>query len=219
MSPVLIVCAKRYNGHELWTLLGTLVERGHAFEVVSQDLVIKDEKTHEGHIINRTLWDVTPGEVGDYGALVIVSGNPDDTESMWEDTHIHNLLWAARKADLPIGAICMAVPILAPVCEGVKVSPFPVLRAKQRLKDHGALLQNLTISIDKRTVTAENQFCTVMWAEEICNMVEGKPPEVQLVESGFDPKGLERMMMPEVREAIDEARGYKMVMRKDQDKK
>jgi hypothetical protein len=47
---------------------------------------------------------------------------------------------------------------------------------------------------------------TQMWAEEICNILEGKAPTYHLVNSGFVPKGRERRMLKEVRRVIDEAR-------------
>jgi len=82
------------------------------------------------------------------------------------------------------------------------------------LNNYGAILQNTSLTVDGQTVTAENQMITQMWAEEICNLLEGRPQQYTMEDSGFTPKGLERKMPPEVRAAIDEARGYKMVMRK-----
>lgn len=214
MSHLLVICAKRYNGHELWTLLGVLKERGHTFEVVSQDTLIRDELTLKPNTIERVVWDVGQEEVNDFDAVCVVSGNMADTEAYWADPDVVALLEQFREQDKVMAAICCSVPTLAPVCKGVKVSYFPLLRSKFRLRDFGAVLQNTSLTVDGRTVTAENQMITEMWAEEISNLLEDKPPQHEFHESGFEPKGMERMMDPDVRQAIDEDRGYKMVIRK-----
>ena len=216
MSNLLVICAKRYNGHELWTLLGVLQERGHTFEVVSQSVNIRDELTLRPNILDRVVYAVEWDEVNDFDAVCVVSGNMADTEAYWTDSDVLALIQQFREQDKVVAAICCSVPTIAPVCEGVKVSYFPLVRSRHRLADYGAILQNTSLTIDGRTVTAENQMITQMWAEEICNLLENKPIEHKLYDSGFVPKGFERKMMPEVRAAIDEDRGYKMVMRKEQ---
>lgn len=215
MANLLVICAKRYNGHELWTLLGVLQARGHSFEVVSQDTLIKDELTLRPNTINRTVWEVPFTEADSYDAVVVVSGNMADTEAYWTDKHVIGLLQSFREADKVCAAICCSVPTLAPIVRDVKVSFFPLMRSRHRLRDHGAILQTTSLTVDGKTVTAENQMITQMWAEEICNLLEGKEPVHKFHDSGFTPKGSERRMSPEVRKAIDESRGYEMVIRKD----
>jgi len=215
MSHLLVICAKRYNGHELWTLLGVLQERGHTFEVVSQAVLIRDELTLRPNTIKRTVYDVPSDEAADFDGVCVVSGNMADTEAYWTDLAVLNLIQAFRGLGKLTAAICCSVPTLAPICEGVKVSFFPLMRSRDRLRDYGAKLQTTSLTVDGQTVTAENQMITQMWAEEICNVLDNKPQEHHMVDSGFVPKGSERMMDPAVREAIDKDRGYKMVMRKD----
>ena len=215
MSHLLIVCAKRYNGHELWTLLGVLQERKHTFEVMSQTIQIRDELTLRPHITERTVYDVGWDDVNDFDAICVVSGNMGDTEAYWTDPDVIALLKEFRSQDKVCAAICCSVPTLAAICEGVKVSFFPLFRSRDRLRDHGAILQTTSLTVDGRTVTAENQMMTQMWADEICNLLEGKPLEHILHDSGFVPKGSERLMHPVVRAAIDKSRGYKMVLKKD----
>lgn len=214
MSGILVICAKRYNGHELWTLLGVLQERGHSFEVVSQATLIRDELTLRPNTIDRTVYDVDPKEMSKYDCCVVVSGNMSDTEAYWSDGHVESLLAAQNENEGICAAICCSVPTLAPIASGIKVSYFPLIRARQRLQHYGAILQTVSLTVDGRFITAENQMITQMWAEEICNRLEGKPVQYAMHDSGFVPKGLERKMPPEVRQAIDDARGYKMKMRK-----
>jgi len=141
----------------------------------------------------------------------------EDTEAYWEDEHVQALLKVFRDNEKVCAAICCSVPTLAPVCEGVKVSYFPLMRSRDRLKWYGAILQSTSLTVDGKTITAENQMITQMWAEEICNVLEDKPPEHKFHDSGFVPKGSERRMPAEVRASIDEARGYKMVLHIDKE--
>lgn len=211
MSHLLVICAKRYNGHELWTMLGVVQERGHTFEVVSQSTLIRDELTLKPNTIARTVYEVHT--TFDHDAVVVVSGNMKDTEAYWTDKHVVKLLEGFDAEEKIIAAICCSVPTLGPVVNGIKVSYFPLIRSRHRLRDHGAILQNTSLTVDGRFITAENQMITEMWAEEICNRLEGLPEQYKMVDCGWSPKGLERKMDPDVRKAIDESRGYEMVMR------
>ncbi len=79
----LVVVARRYNGHELWTALGVMQEAGHEFEVISTSTRIQDEVTGQQNIIERTIDEVEPQELGDFDGLMFVSGNMKDTELYW----------------------------------------------------------------------------------------------------------------------------------------
>ncbi len=211
MSTVLVICARRFNAHELFTLLGILGERGHEFEVVSQDTTIRDELTMQPNTIERAVHDVSPTEVANFDCVCVVSGNMADTEAYWTDKHVEVLLRAFRKAKKVTAAICCSVPTLAPICKGVTVSFFPLIRSRQRLTSYGAILSNLSLTVDKkhRTISAENQMLSESWAEEICNMLEGKPQQYFFSESGFVPKGRQRHMHPDIQRAIDQAKTTK----------
>lgn len=217
MSNLLVICAKRYNGHELWTLLGILQKRGHSFEVVSQDTLIRDELTLKPNTIERTVWEVPLTSTEGFDAVCVVSGNMQDTEAYWTDLHVQSLLRNFKEDHKVCAAICCSVPTLAPIAEGVRVSFFPLMRSRDRLRRYKAILQKTSLTVDSthRIITAENQMGSWMWAEEICNMLEGKPPQHVLYDSGWSPSGSERRMQPEIRKAIDEARGYEMVLLKD----
>ncbi len=209
MAKLLVVCAKRYNGHELWTLLGVLQARGHEFEVVSQETLIRDELTLQPNTIERTVYEVDAKQLDPFQGICVVSGNMEDTEAYWTDKHVTALLHEFRNQGKLTSAICCSVPTLAPICRDVKVSYFPLVRSKQRLQAFGALLQTTSMTVDRlnRTITAENQMMTQMWAEEITNFLEGKNPTYHLTDSGFVPKGSKRKMALSVRLAIDNARG------------
>lgn len=211
MYKALVICARRYNGHELWTLLGIFKRRGVKFEVVSTATLIKDELTFRPNTIVRTVYDLDPiSESLKFDAICVVSGNMADTEAYWTMPEVQAQLAAFRAKDKVVAAICCSVPTLAPVARDVKVSFFPLVRSRQRLQEHGAILQTVSLTRDKRTITAENQMITEMWANEIVNELEGKPQQYVLVDSGYVPKGRLRRMPKEVQASIDQARNEKI---------
>lgn len=196
MSKVLVVCAKRYNGHELWTALGVLQGRGHTFEVVSQDLEIRDELTLRPNSIERTVWEVE--DIDKFDAMMVVSGNMADTEAYWDDKHVLSLIEEVNAAEKPLAAICCSVPTIRYAAEGKGVSFYPLIRSRERLTLAGAILKTVALTRDTNLVTAEHQMASEMWAEEFCNLLEGKPQQYVLVDSGFTPKGNERKPIPQL---------------------
>lgn len=208
---ILVVCARRYNGHELWTALGIFKRRGYAFDVASTELLIKDELTFQPNTIPRKVYDypATAETFQKYVALVVVSGNMGDTEAYWEDPHVQSLVKVADTEAKVVAAICCSVPTLWQVVQDTKVSFFPLQRSRRRLQAGGAILQNVAVTVDKNKVTAEHQMATQMWAEEICNRIEGKPQHYTFVDSGFRPKGHERKFTPEILDSIYAARREK----------
>jgi putative intracellular protease/amidase len=207
VSHVLVVCARRYNGHELWTALGVIQQRGHTFELISTDYVIQDEITMQPNRIKRTIDDVAAIEMNDFDAFMIVSGNMKDTEAYWKDDRVLKYIDVANASAKPIAAICCSVPTVRQAATGKKVSFFPLVRSKQLLSEAGAVLQTVALTVDQNLVTAEHQMASQMWAEEFCNMIEGKPPEYTFVDSGYTPKGRERMPIPIVEELRIKAGG------------
>lgn len=201
---VLVICSKRYNGHELWTLLGMLQNAGHTFEVVSTEPIIRDELTLRPNKIDHLVTDILPRDVGDFSGISVVSGNMEDTEAYWTDPHVGMLLQEFRVRDKVISAICCSVPTLGPIIRGIKVSFFPLVRSRLRLEKFGAILRNVSLTVDKKTITAENQMITEMWAEEIIQCLANKDPLYSFVDSGYVPKGRPRRMPQEVQKFLDE---------------
>ena len=193
MKDVLLLVARRYNGHELWTALGVLADAGKTFEVISTDLEVADELTGRRNVLERTLDSVDPEKVVDeFNAFMIVSGNMKDTEAYWDDPQAQALVRAFDFEKKPLAAICCSVPSLWQVVEGVQVSFFPLVRSRQKLRLGGANLSTLTVSVDGRVVTAENQMATTMWAEMFVKVLNGEDVTTGLVDSGFTPHGRER---------------------------
>lgn len=191
---ILVVCSRRYNGHELITALGIVVKAGLEFEVVSSGTRLVDEVTNKANKIRRTIDDVDPAEFSDtFKGLMIVSGNPQDTEKFWVNPKVLKLVEEADNQELPIAAICAAVPTIRYAAKGKRVSFYPLVRAAQLLTEAGAILTTLSFNVDGRIVTGEHQMATGMWATAFSDLVNGVPVRTpQLIDSKWAPKGKER---------------------------
>ena len=202
MSRILVVCARQYNGHELWTALGVMVKRDHTFSLMSTGLLIEDEVTHQKNKIKLLVGDIPPGVASaEYDAFMVVSGNMKDTEAYWKNPTMLEYAKTFDALNKPIAAICCSVPTIRQVAKGKKVSFFPLVRSRQLLQAEGAILQTVALTRDQNLVTAEHQMASQVWGEEFCNLIEGKPQEHFFQDSGFVPAGRERKPIPEV-EAI-----------------
>ena len=195
-SKALVIAARRYNGNELWTALGTLQSRGHSFAVASTHLEIVDEITGRRNLVQMVV-DKISSDVG-YSGLMFVSGNREDTEAYWHMPCVLSIVDTFYQAKKPIAAICISVPTIRKVAKGKRVSYFPLLNSRGLLLGAGALLQGVSITVDGNLVTAENQMCTQVWAEAFCDLLEGKIPDIHLVDSGFVPGKVERKPIPEL---------------------
>lgn len=192
MSHVLVVCAQKYNGHELWTALGIIQQAGHTFEVVSTETLIRDELTLRPNTIKRTVYEVSEDELDSFDGIMIVSGNMKDTEAYWDDKKVLSLIEGTNNRGNAVAAICCSVPTIRYAAEGKKVSFYPLVRSRQRLTEAGAILNNVAVTRDSNLVTAEHQMATQMWAEEYVALLEGKPKLYNLKVTEFMPRGRER---------------------------
>lgn len=193
---VLIVCARRYNGHELWTFLGVLQEAGLDFEVVSTATKIEDEITYQPNIIERTLDDVE--SIEEFDGIAFVSGNMKDTEKYWDDPRTLGYVRQAKERDIPIAAICCSVPTIREAVNGKKVSYFPLIRSTERLVKAGAIPQTVSITVDGKIVTAENQMGTQMWAEAFVRVLNGEEVDLGLIDTHWMPGGREKKPDPDL---------------------
>jgi putative intracellular protease/amidase len=199
---VLIVVARQYNGHELWTTLGILQEADIGFEVISTQTDIVDEVTGQPNTIERTIDDFSVEEIADFDGLAIVSGNMADTELYWDHEKVLSFVDEARRLDLVIAAICCSVPTIRNAAIGKKVSFYPLIRSRARLEDAGAIPSNITITVSTRLVTAEHQMATQGWAEALVKVLKGEDVDLGLQESGFTPTGRTERSLPPILERI-----------------
>lgn len=193
---VLVITPRRYNKRELWMSLGILQNRGHVSKVASTAYSIEDEATGQRSTIKLLVSDIKA--IDEYDALMVVSGNPQDTEAYWSMPEVQRIVKQFRESDKPIAAICYSVPTIRQAAQGKKVSCFPLLTAVRALEAAGAILSPVSMSVDGSLVTAENEMFCEMWAETFCDILEGKEPSILLRDSGFVAGVRERKPMPEL---------------------
>jgi len=184
MKKVLVVVSNRYNGHELWTTLGVLKHAQIQAVVVAIKPVISDEITGFSVYTHDTVdaFDLT--SMKDFCALLIVSGNMEDTEAHWRNEKIKRMVEEAMHADFVIAAICCSVPTIRYAAKGKHVSPFPLIRSKELLTQAGALISTLSVSVDGKLITAENQMVTQTWAECIVKCIQGEDASLNFNDVG-----------------------------------
>ena len=204
MAKVLVVCARRYNGQELWSALKSLHNAELDYEVVSTGTLLLDEVTLKKFRIKRTLDDLAPDE--SFDGLMIISGHTADTMAYWHDERLLHLVHLAVERDCPIGAICRIVPTVREAVAGKRVSFFPLVKSREILSRAGAILTNVAVSVDGKLVTAEHDMAAQMWAQAFVNVMLGLDPGIDLVDSGFTPKGGERKPMP----LLEKLKGIKL---------
>jgi len=193
---VLVLVARRYNGHELWVALGTMQNRGHTPEVASTSKMIEDEVTGQRNTIELLISDIDT--IDPWDALMVVSGNMQDTEAYWHMPKVQEIVAQFKVADKPIAAICCSVPTIRLAAHGRKVSYFPLIRSAQLLEKAGAVLCNTSVSVDGNLVTAEHQMASQLWVESFCDILENKPVQITLKDSGFVAGRVERKPIPEL---------------------
>ena len=197
----LIVVANHYNGHELWCSLGTLKKNNIKCTVIARAPIISDEITGFAIETHFTLDAFDIENLKDYACLLFISGNMADTEAHWKDSKILSLVHKAIELKILIGAICCSVPIIREAARDKRVSFFPLLRARDLLREAGAILSTLSVTIEDKLITAENQMVTQTWIESIANVLKGIPTELNWTDVGdITRQGLssKRKVNPEV---------------------
>lgn len=212
MAHVLVICDRRYNGHQLWVALGIFAQRGHTFEVMSTQRIIEDEVTHKKSRIEWLVGEIPHEDMYKYNALMIISGFPKDTEAYWTNSIVLEYVDLFNHAGRPIAAICGSVPTIRGAARGKKVSFFPLVRSRELLRQAGAILQSVALTRDQNLVTAEHEMASQMWAEEFCNLLEGRPQQYFFETSAFTPKGSERKPIPiveDIRRKLENGRNLR----------
>lgn len=197
----LIVAANRYNGHELWCSIGILKQNNIKSTVIARKPVISDEIT--GYAVNThfTLDSFNIKTLQDYACLIFISGNMKDTEAHWKDQRILSLVRKAIQLNILIGAICCSVPTIREAAKGKRVSYFPLNRSRDLLREAGAILSTLSVSIDDKLITAENQMVTQTWIESIVRVLRGEKVDLGWADVGDITKRLvksNRKVPPEI---------------------
>lgn len=195
---VLILISRRYNPRELWGALKVLQQANIAMDLCSTGLVVQNEENpKEAFTLSMTVDVLKSRTSKDYSGVMVISGNPKDTEVYYKDVHVQRLIKELNQDNKPIAGICAAVPSIAPAVKGKKVSWFPLMKSREILTRAGAILTEVGLTLDQNVITAENEWMTKPWSEAFRDMVLGKEPVIPvLVPSGHRPKQIPRRKNP-----------------------
>ncbi len=191
-EKVLVICSRIFNDHEFWLTLSTLLKNSIDTEIVSTHLRITGESNRQPIQLKKTLQDIK--EI--YKGLIYISGDPKYTEAYWFNNRSREIVKEAARANLPIAAICCAVPSIRDAARNKRVSYYSLQKAKDLLIQAGAILSQTSITIDANIITASDEMCTQVWAEQFCLLVKKQPTTLKLQEIHFAKKGSERMLHP-----------------------
>ena len=196
-EKVLIICSRIFNDHEFWLTLSTLLKNSIGFEIVSTHLRIAGESNRQPIQIKKTLQDIEINSFKEiYKGLIHISGDPKYTEAYWFDNRSREIVKEAARANLPIAAICCAVPSIRDAARNRRVSYYSLQRAKDLLTQSGAILSQTSVTIDMNIITASDEMCTQVWAEQFCLLVKKQKTTLKLQEVHLTKRGSERMLHP-----------------------
>ena len=198
-APVLIVSVRRYNPYEFWGCLGVLQQREIPYILSSTHNYVWSERDRK-EVINTIPLEAIDASLP-FRGLMIVSGNPSDTRALWFDKQLKALVVDSRST--PIAAICAAAPCVRYIAKGKRVATYPLVEAKSLIKDSGGLLSTESIVVDPPIVTAEHQMRTVQWANAFCDLLQGQSTNINIIDSGFSPRGKPRRLPLELRHRVE----------------
>jgi putative intracellular protease/amidase len=200
---VLVICARRYNGFELWNGLKALVDRGIKFELTSVSKHIEDEVTAEPRRVLRTYHEVTDAEVSEFAGLMVISGNRIDTQAHYDDKQVQHLVDEFNAAGKPIAAICVSVPTIRRAARAKRVAFYPLIRSRQLLTYAGAILSTKSVEVDRNLVTAEHQMATKLWGSSFAKLIMGEEASPGIVDSHYVPAPRLKRPDPEIQRLRD----------------
>jgi putative intracellular protease/amidase len=167
-----------------------LKDRGMQVTVSSYEPVIFGEMNHTAHNI-KVLWNDL--DITQFDGMMVVGGNPLATKWLWEDPQLRRFVETMAHANKPCAGICGGVAMMRYACKGKKVTFYPIRQAREALMEVGAIPVHVSIVRDGNVLTGEHRLIAEQWANEFCNMLEGKPTNiVEEDQTPFRPKSKPR---------------------------
>jgi len=160
-----------------------------AVDVCSGVRIIQDEASNTQLKLKMTYEDLIVEKViKEYDGVICVSGALKPTLALWKNQVLRKIIIGMDAKGKVCAGICVSAPTVAIVMENRKMTCFPLIDAKAWVRNHGAILTNRTVEVDKNVVTALDQHCTQLWAEIIARKIVGLPTEdleIKTEKSGF----------------------------------
>jgi protease I len=103
----------------------------------------------------------------------VIAGGAGAPQHLWDDEPLRALVRAMHSAGKPIGAICLAPPVLARagVLAGKRASTFPDPRALIELKRGGATSVDEPVVSDGTIVTGNGPAAAAAFAAALVHLV------------------------------------------------
>jgi len=166
---VIVIAPERFRDEELETPRQVLVRAGHHVTVASTR---PGEAT--GMLGTKVRVDVTLGQLraADCDALAIVGGSGAPAH-LWDAEGLIALVKAVHTAGRPIGAICLAPPVLARagILHRRRATCYPAERALLELKRGGATPVEEPVVRDGTIVTANGPEAATAFGDALAQLL------------------------------------------------
>lgn len=166
---VIVIAPERFRDEELETPRGALVRAGHRVTVASTR---PGEAT--GMLGAKVRIEATLAQVSsdDCDALLIAGGSGAPAH-LWDAEPLMALVKAVHAAGRPVGAICLAPPVLARagILHGRRATCYPAERAILELKRGGATPVEDPVVRDGTIVTANGPEAAPAFADAVAQLL------------------------------------------------
>lgn len=163
-KKVLVIVPEESNRMELLLSLRRLAEADIAYTLISPVARFRIEKESNLFLADSTLDDFSGGK---FDALILISGHPNYTKSMFEHGTTKDLVKEYNEQGKTVATICSSVICLQDICEGKRLAAFQLDDIVNLMKSKGAILTGATLEVDGNIVTAANEMATDIWIEKI----------------------------------------------------
>jgi hypothetical protein len=159
--------------------------------VMSTDIVIQDMYTGEPFRIQKTLDNTSllPPFTQAFDGVIFVDGELKDTQVLWTDHRLLELVATFKWDGKPIAAIGTAVPCVRLVSNNRRVSFFPLVEVRDLLVEAGATPSGATMTRDNNIVTGEHEQSAQLVTEQFCKLLNGEPWHYVEEHAEFKPDG------------------------------
>jgi protease I len=166
---LIVIAPERFRDEELAEPQHALESAGHIVTITS---------TRPGHATGMlgarvpVTTSVALLDAADFDALVI-AGGAGAPRHLWDDEPLRALVRAMHAAGKPIGAICLAPPVLARagVLTGKRATTFPDPRAIIELKRGGAICVDEPVVSDGTIVTGNGPEAAAAFGTALVHLV------------------------------------------------
>jgi protease I len=166
---LIVIAPERFRDEEL-------AEAKHALEAAGHIVTVTSTRPGQASGMLGARIDIAKSvrllDAADFAALVI-AGGAGAPPHLWDNEPLRSLLRAMHAAGKPIGAICLAPPVLARagVLTGKRATTFPDPRAIIELKRGGAIFVAERVVLDGTIVTGSGPEAAAAFGAALVQLV------------------------------------------------